>query len=164
MTTIFLPFTALLLILVPFSSSYPESPKSSFPQTISRKSETSQSDHSQVYPQLARKSGKNNPAQDPSSKNYETLTPEEKERLDRNYREWKSLPPERQKLLERRMEKWKDLSPEEKALYRRRMDQWQSLPPQERHRMRERLDNWDRLPQKEKDQIRRRFSAPGEEN
>jgi hypothetical protein len=164
MTTIFLSFTGLLLILVPFFSSYPESPKSSFPPPISRKSEPSQLNPSQVFPQLARKSGKNNPAQDPSSKNYETLTPEEKERLDRNYREWKSLPPERQKLLERRMEKWKDLSPEEKALYRRRMDQWQSLPPQERHRMRERLDNWDRLPQKEKDQIRRRFSAPGEEN
>ncbi len=90
-------------------------------------------------------------------RDYETLSPEEKERLNRKYREWKSLPPEKQELLRRRMKRWDALPPEDRSLYERRFHQWQNLSPEERERIRERLDKWNRLPDEEKEKIRRQF-------
>jgi hypothetical protein len=87
---------------------------------------------------------------------YDTLSPEEKARMDRRFREWKSLPPEKQELLRRRMRRWKELPPEDRSLYERRFDQWQRLSPEERERIREELKKWNGLPQEEKEKIRRR--------
>jgi hypothetical protein len=89
--------------------------------------------------------------------NYQSLTPEERERIDRNYQEWKSLPPEKQRVLRQRMKKWKEYPPEERELMRQRFNQWQELSPEERTRIRRQLEDWDRLSPGERDTIRRRF-------
>ena len=88
---------------------------------------------------------------------YDTLSPEEKARMDRRFREWESLPPEKRELLRRRMKRWKELSPDDRSLYERRFEQWQKLSPKEREQIRQRLEKWNGLPQEEKEKIRRRF-------
>jgi hypothetical protein len=111
---------------------------------------------------MAKKRGKgrssqNNELSERKSREYDTLSPEEKARMKRRFREWKSLPPEKQELLRRRMKRWKQLPPEDRSLYERRFEQWQRLSPEERKRIRERLKKWNGLPREEKEKIRRRF-------
>lgn len=91
---------------------------------------------------------------------YETLSPEERDRLKGRSRKWEDLPPEKRHELERRMERWQQMSPEERELIRKRHRQWQELPPGERERIRERLDRWDSLTPQEQEEIRRKFKRP----
>jgi hypothetical protein len=94
------------------------------------------------------------------SRNYNRLSPEEKNMLKRRLEEWESLPPERQRILRHRMEQYKRLTPRERHLFHQRYQQLQKLPPDERHKIREKLRRWDTLPPGEKEQIRRRFREP----
>ena len=85
------------------------------------------------------------------------LSPDEKERLERQYKKWKSLPPEKQKALRERMEQYKGLPPEERQLYQQRFKQWKGLSPEERRGIQEKLDQWNSLPPEEQELIRRKF-------
>jgi mRNA-degrading endonuclease RelE of RelBE toxin-antitoxin system len=94
------------------------------------------------------------------SRNYNRLSPEEKNMLKRRLQEWESLPPERQRILRHRMEQYKRLPPRERHLFQQRYRQLQKLPPDERYKIREKLRRWDTLPPGEREQIRRRFREP----
>ncbi len=73
------------------------------------------------------------------------------------YKQWESLSPEERQELRRRMKRWKQLSPEERQLFRRRHEQWQELSPEERRSIQRKLQKWDKLTPKEQDEIRQRF-------
>jgi hypothetical protein len=90
-------------------------------------------------------------------KTYQNLTPDEKARLKRKYREWRSLPHEEQRALRHRMEQWRTLPDKERQLYKQRYDQWQQLSPKEQEGLRKKLENWDNLSPSEKDYIRKKF-------
>lgn len=85
------------------------------------------------------------------------LSPEEQDRVRRNYQEWKSFSPEHRREFRHRMDQWRGLSPEERDLYQKRYHQFQQLPPDERGRVREKLKRWDNLSPEERDEIRRSF-------
>jgi hypothetical protein len=85
------------------------------------------------------------------------LSPEENDRLRRNFKEWKSFSPENRKEFRHRMDHWRELSPGERELYQKRYHQFEQLPPDERGRVRKKLDRWDNLSPQEKDEIRRTF-------
>jgi hypothetical protein len=82
---------------------------------------------------------------------------DENRSMDRRYREWQSLSPEQKEALRQRMDRYRDLSPQERDLYQRRHQQWQELSPQERNRIQEDLKHWKNLSPQERDAIRRRF-------
>lgn len=88
---------------------------------------------------------------------YNSLPPEEKQRLQRQYREWQSLPPEKKEEMRRRMDEYQRKPPPQQDLYRQRYDQWRNLSPQERRRLEENLRRWDELSPQEQESLRRRF-------
>ena len=92
-------------------------------------------------------------------KSYQSLSPEEKSRLNGKIRKWKSLPPEEQKELRHRMEKYKKLPSQDRKLYKKRFHQMQELPPVERRKVKDKLKKWDSLSPKEKEEIRRKFKT-----
>jgi len=94
---------------------------------------------------------------DPSSSYYQNLSPEEKEKLLRRYRQWKSLPPEKRQQLRNKMNQFREMPPDSRRLYEHRFQQWQQLSPNERQRIRKDLDNWDNLSPQEREIILRRF-------
>jgi hypothetical protein len=85
------------------------------------------------------------------------FSPEEQDRLRRNFQEWKSFSPEHQREFRHRMDQWRGFSPEERNLYQKRYHQFQQLPPDERGRVREKLNRWDNLSPQEQEEIRRTF-------
>jgi hypothetical protein len=76
---------------------------------------------------------------------------------DRRYREWQSLSPEQKEMLRQQMQRYRELSPQERELYQRRHQQWQELSPEERNRIQEDLKHWKNLSPQEQEAIRRRF-------
>lgn len=92
-----------------------------------------------------------------AGKDFKDLPPEEKARMQRQYKQWQSLPPEEKDLLRKRMNKWKKMSPKERELYQHRFQQWKQIPPEERKQLQQNLEKWDQLSPQERDQIRRRF-------
>jgi len=92
-------------------------------------------------------------------KNYETLSPEEKSRLNKRIEKWKALPPEEQNELRQRMEEWKRLPSQDRRLYEKRFHQMQELSPGERQRVKEKLRKWDSLSPREKEEIRGKFNS-----
>jgi len=90
-------------------------------------------------------------------KSYQSLSPEEKSRLNGKMRKWKSLPPEEQNELRHKMKKYKKLPSQDRKLYEKRFHQMQELPPVERRKVKDKLKKWDRLSPKEKEELRRKF-------
>lgn len=89
---------------------------------------------------------------------YEDLSPQERKRLQQQYRKWRALPPEEQKKLRRRQQELEQMPPESRRLYHKRFQQWQNIPDAERRQLRRQLDNWDHLSPQEQEAIRRRFN------
>jgi len=85
------------------------------------------------------------------------LTPEDKTRMQRQYREWQSLPPNQKDAMRRRMDELNRMPPQERNLYQQRYQQWQQLSPDERRQLENNLRRWDNLSPQERDSIRRRF-------
>lgn len=77
--------------------------------------------------------------------------------VQERYREWQEMSPQERERLRRRYEKWHNMPEEDRNLYQRRFEQWQQLSPREQQRLRRQLDQWDTLSPQEKDRIRRRF-------
>lgn len=88
---------------------------------------------------------------------YNSLPPEERQRLQQQYREWQALPPEKKEEMRRRLDEYRSKPPPQQDLYRQRYDQWRSLPPPERRRLEEKLRRWDELSPQEQESLRRRF-------
>ena len=93
-------------------------------------------------------------------RNYQSLPPEEKDKLKRRFREWQSLPQERKRTLRHRMEKWKQLPPEKREHFQQWFQQWKELSPEEQGLIRKKLERWDILPPDEQEKVRRRFYRP----
>ena len=99
---------------------------------------------------LAKRGGKNR-------ERYERLPPEEKAHLRKKLREWQSLSPEEQQKMRRKLDRLNRMPPESQKLYQKRFKQWQKLSPQERQQIRRQLKDWDSLSGEEKRSIRGRF-------
>ena len=91
------------------------------------------------------------------SRNYNRLSPEEKNMLQRRLKEWESLSPERRRILRHRMEEYNRLPSGERRRFQQRYRRLQKFSPEERHEIREKLQRWNTLSPGEKEQIRRRF-------
>jgi hypothetical protein len=88
---------------------------------------------------------------------FDNLSPEERARIQRQYREWQTLPPEQRDTMRRRMEDWNRMQPQDRNRYQQRYQQWQQLSPEERRKLENKLQRWDNLSPQERDSIRQRF-------
>jgi hypothetical protein len=114
--------------------------------------ETTQSDRS-LQPDsryLSQKPGKPNPY-------FDNLAPEDRTRMQRQYREWQSLPPEQRDTMRQRMDDLRRMPPQDRERYQQRYQQWQQLSPEDRRRLENNLQRWDSLSPQERESIRQRF-------
>jgi uncharacterized membrane protein len=88
---------------------------------------------------------------------FESLPPEERPRMQQQFREWQSLPPDQKDAMRRRMEDWNRMPPNERDRYQQRYQQWQQLSPDERRQMENHLRRWDNLSPQERNSFRQRF-------
>lgn len=77
--------------------------------------------------------------------------------IDENLREWESLSPEEKEQLRRRMQQLNRMEPDDRRHFQRLFEKWQQLTPEERRQIEQALDQWDRLSPAEKEAVRRRF-------
>jgi hypothetical protein len=90
-------------------------------------------------------------------KNWQDLSPEEKEKLRRNYKEWQSLSPKEKSEMRQRMDRLNNMSPREREVYHQLYKKWRHLPPDERQQLKKELDNWENLSPQQQEAIRSRF-------
>jgi hypothetical protein len=102
-------------------------------------------------PYLAKDKGQQPPG-------FQNLSPEEKGRMQRQYREWQTLPPDQKDTMRRRMDDWNRMPQQNRDLYQQRYQQYQQLSPEERRQLENNLQRWDRLSPQERDSIRQRFN------
>lgn len=88
---------------------------------------------------------------------FDNLPPDERARMQRQYREWQSLPPDQRDAMRRRMEDWNRMPPQDRNRYQQRYQQWQQMSPEERRKLQNNLQRWDNLSPQERDSIRQRF-------
>jgi hypothetical protein len=88
---------------------------------------------------------------------WQELSPEEKDKLQKKYQEWQSLPPEKKQIFRQRMNQLDKMPPQQRNLYQQLFQQWQHLSPNERKQLQRDLDNWEQLSPQQKESIRRRF-------
>ena len=89
---------------------------------------------------------------------FQSLSPEEKGRMQRQYREWQTLPPDQKDVMRRRMDEWNRMPQQNRDLYQQRYQQYKQLSPEERRQLENNLQRWDRLSPQERDSIRQRFN------
>jgi hypothetical protein len=89
---------------------------------------------------------------------FQNLPPEEKGRMQRQYREWQTLPPDQKDTMRRRMDDWNRMPQQNRDLYQQRYQQYQQLSPDERRQLENNLQRFDRLSPQERDSIRQRFN------
>ena len=89
---------------------------------------------------------------------FQSPSPEEKGRMQRQYREWQTLPPDQKDAMRRRMDDWNRMPQQNRDLYQQRYQQYQQLSPEERRQLENNLQRWDRLSPQERDSIRQRFN------
>lgn len=89
---------------------------------------------------------------------FQNLTPEERGRMQRQYREWQALPPDQKDAMRRRMNEWNRMPQQNRDLYQQRYRQYQKLSPEERRQLENNLQHWDRLSPQERESIRKRFN------
>lgn len=94
----------------------------------------------------------------PPNSYFDNMPPEERSRMQRQYKEWQSLPPEQRDTMRRRMDEWNRMPPQDRDRYQQRYQQWKQLSPEERRRLENNLQRWDNLSPQERDAIRRRFN------
>jgi len=102
-------------------------------------------------PYVAREKGQQPPG-------FQNLSPEERGRMQRQYREWQTLPPDQKDNMRRRMEDWNRMPQQDRDRYQQRYQQWRQLSPEERRQLENNLQRWDRLSPQERDSIRQRFN------
>jgi catalase len=88
---------------------------------------------------------------------FDSFPPEERPRMQQQFREWQSLPPDQKDTMRRRMDEWNRMPPNERDRYQQRYQQWQQLSPDERRQLENNLRRWDNLSPQDRDSIRQRF-------
>jgi hypothetical protein len=99
---------------------------------------------------LAQKKGQPKPS-------FDNFPPEERPRMQQQFREWQSLPPEQKDTMRRRMDEWNRMPPNQQDRYQQRYQQWQQLSPDDRRQLENNLRRWENLSPQERDSIRQRF-------
>lgn len=92
-----------------------------------------------------------------SKPGFDSFPPEERPRMQQQFREWQSLPPDQKDTMRRRMDEWNRMPPNERNRYQQRYQQWQQLSPDERRQLENNLRRWDNLSPQDRDSIRQRF-------
>ena len=77
--------------------------------------------------------------------------------MDQNLREWQTLSPEEKQQMRRRMQQLNRMEPEDRRHFQRLFEKWQQLSPAERRQIERALDRWDRLSPDEREAVRQRF-------
>ncbi len=77
--------------------------------------------------------------------------------LERNYREWQRLSPEEKEILRKRLKHFESLPLQKKELIKKHYERWKQLSPEQRRLIKEYLNNWDKLTPEEKNLIKRQF-------
>jgi catalase len=88
---------------------------------------------------------------------FDSYPPEERPRMQQQFREWQSLPPDQKDTMRRRMDEWNRMPPNERDRYQQRYQQWQQLSPDERRQLENNLRRWENLSPQDRDSIRQRF-------
>ena len=76
---------------------------------------------------------------------FDNFPPEERPRMQQQFREWQSLPPEQKDTMRRRMDEWNRMPPNQQDRYQQRYQQWQRLSPDERRQLENNLRRWENL-------------------
>ncbi|SFM95208.1 DUF3106 domain-containing protein [Thermodesulforhabdus norvegica] len=74
-----------------------------------------------------------------STRQWEDLSPQERNILMERYERYRNLPEYQKELMRKRYEQWKNLSPSEREQIRRYLDEWDSLSPEQREAIRRKL-------------------------
>ncbi len=78
--------------------------------------------------------------------------------LERNhYKEWEGLTPEEREKLRRKMEHYKNMPQEDQKLIRKRYEDWKKLPPETQRELKKTLERWDQLGPEEKKALKEFF-------
>ena len=72
-------------------------------------------------------------------------------------KEWQSLTPQEKDTLRRKWNRLNRKPEQDRQDIQHLHDRWQQLSPGERRQIERALENWDRLPPQERESIRRRF-------
>ena len=90
-------------------------------------------------------------------RNYQNLSPSEKERLKQKYRKWESYPPDKREKIRRNKQRWEQMSPDQRKTYRDLKDRYRNMNPNERRDIQRKLRNWNNLSPQERENLKRRF-------
>lgn len=91
------------------------------------------------------------------SEQFRSLPPEKQRRVRENLRKYQSLSPEEKARLNERMERFKSLPPEKRERLKNKYDKWNKMSPDERKEMRERSRKFRELTPEKRDYIRGRI-------
>ena len=115
-----------------------------------------------AQPHLARSDDSHPPPSPPlQPKQWQKLTPEERQRLHQRWLEFQNLPPQRKQELRQRAQEFHNLPPEERARVRQNFDRWQKLSPEDKARVREKYQHFQQLPPEQKQKIREQLKRQG---
>ena len=95
-------------------------------------------------------------AQEPIQR-WRRLSPEEREKVLRNYQRWLDLPPKRQEELRYEFEDWRYMPEKKREKLKKRYEEFRRLPPEERRQWREKYNEHYKLSPEEKKALRERL-------
>ena len=90
-------------------------------------------------------------------RNYQDLSPREKERLKKKYKKWESYPPDKRQKIRRNKQRWEKMSPDQRKTYRDLKDRYRNMNPNERRDIQKKLRNWNNLSPQERENLKRKF-------
>jgi|GEM_PF-3234167 len=93
-------------------------------------------------------------------KRWEALSPQEQEKILRNYETWKRLSPGEQMQVQKNLERLRQMSPEQRERVRENYRRFQSLPPERQRQLRNRFERFRRLSPEEQSRLRSRLAGP----
>ena len=94
----------------------------------------------------------------------DSVTPEERQRIQENVQRWQQLSPEERTRLRQQMDRWKQLPPQDRDRIQKNYERWQQMPPEEREQLRERLRQFREMSPEERQRAREEYrgrQSPG---
>lgn len=89
----------------------------------------------------------------PPARNFNNLTPQERQRTLDNYRKYQSLPPGQKQQMQESARNWNRLTPEQKSHIKNDvLPRWQQLPPQRQRAIQQRLGVLKNMPESARNQ------------
>jgi hypothetical protein len=88
---------------------------------------------------------------------WETLTPEQQQKVQERWEKFKSLPPERKQRILRAWHRYRKFSPERRQQMKSRWRRFQQMSPEQKQRFRQRFKKWKALSPGKRRELRQRF-------